>query len=183
MKLRRLSGCRSGRGPSIFAEFCVCPPNGGLATNCHCLGMNLSLTRTPASVTGTAHASPLGRRRFLTAVVVTTIVATSLIPATGASAQWGAPEPQRYCSSSVGCYVDPSTGRAVYTTLGPTLTARERALLGQCQTRLAGSGFGLAGGIAARNWLAILGAAFNGGAALTGPCKDLWNSTARYRRS
>lgn len=116
------------------------------------------------------------------ALGVIAIVAASLLPATSASAQWGAPEPSRYCSSSVACYINPSTGRAVYTTVGPVSTSRERELLGQCQLRLAGSGFGIAGGLAGRNWLAILGATFNGGAALTGPCKDLWNSTARFRR-
>ena len=169
-----------------FMGFRSCSPKGGHPAPCNCPGMrnrcsepiSESIARSsPGSLPSPVH------RGFQGALLVTAIVASSLVPATGASAQWGAPEPQRDCSSSVGCYVDPATGRAVYTTLGPTLTARERDLLGQCQLRMAGSGAALAGGLAGRNWLAILGAAFNGGAALAGPCKDLWNSTARYRRS
>lgn len=163
------------------------PPNGGHGTYRHHADMqnSLGLRSTHPIVAGRepTRRSRLWFQRLASVAAAGAVVAGSLVPAASASAQWGAPAPRQYCSSSVGCYVDPATGRAVYTTVGPVLTSRERALLGQCQMRMAGSGFGVAGAIAGRNWLAFLGATFNGGAALVGPCKDLWNSTARFRRS
>ena len=94
------------------------------------------------------------------------------------TAQWGETQPT-YCSSSTGCYM--VNGKPVRTTVGPVLTAREKQLQSECNLRLAGTAFAGAGGIMSSNWMAIIGAAFNGGSALTGPCKTLWDSTKRFR--
>lgn len=92
--------------------------------------------------------------------------------------QWGE-QPTTYCSSSVGYYMD--HGRPVHTTYGPRLTLHEQALQRRCYLRLAGTGFAGAGGVMTGNWLAVLGAAFNGGEALEGVCSDFWNATSRFR--
>lgn len=96
-----------------------------------------------------------------------------------AHAQWGQQPNPGYCSSSTGCYME--NGRPVQTTVGPDLTQREMDLQAQCNLRLAGTAFAGAGGVMSRNVFAILGAAFNGGAALQGPCKEFWDSTSRFR--
>lgn len=114
----------------------------------------------------------------VTALVLAATLALGSAPA--AQAQWGQPDPAPYCSPSVGCYTG-SDGKPIFAK-GPELTAREEALRQQCYWRLAGSGVGLAGGIAGRNVLSVLAAVINGGSAISGPCRDLWNSTARFRR-
>lgn len=113
----------------------------------------------------------------LLGVALTVALVDSVGPV--AHAQWGDPI-SNHCSSSTGCYM--KNGKAVQARLGPKLTAREESLRQQCNLRLAGTAFAGAGGIMSGNWLAIIGAAFNGGSALTGPCKQLWDSTKRYRR-
>ncbi|XUK61063.1 Secreted protein [Plantibacter sp. RU18] len=97
---------------------------------------------------------------------------------TPASAQWGESTATN-CTSSTGCYVQ--DGKPVKTMVGPTLTGQERAWQTECNLRMAGTALAGAGGIMSANWLAVLGAGANGGAALVGPCKSLWNSTERYR--
>lgn len=116
----------------------------------------------------------------LTQMAIGATMAAGLVLGGGvsANAQWGE-TPMTYCSSSTGCYT--VNGKPVKTTVGPVLTAREKQLQLECNLRLAGTAFAGAGGIMSRNWLAIIGSAFNGGASLTGPCKTLWNSTTRFR--
>lgn len=171
--------------PASLRETWPRPPNGGHSRPRQSDGMKRqcsSRSGGPDGLRSRISRQAKGRHTPASSLAIGAVIVGLLVPATPASAQWGAPTPQPYCSSSVGCYINPATGKPVYTTLGPTLTAQERQWLGECELRLAGSGFAGAGGLAGRNWLAILGAAFNGGAALVGPCKNLWNSTARYRR-
>lgn len=103
----------------------------------------------------------------------------SLGVAPAAQAQWGNTGPAPYCAPSVGCYTG-SDGKPIFAK-GPALTSREESLRQQCYWRLAGAGSSLAGGIASRNVLVTLGAVIQGGTAATGPCRDLWNSTKRFR--
>lgn len=113
----------------------------------------------------------------VTALVIAVTLAVGAAPA--AQAQWGDPGTAPYCSSSVGCTTG-SDGKPVFVRV-PGLTAREEGLRLQCYLRLAGAGFTLAGGIASKNLWGYLAAAFQGTAAASGPCTDLWNSTARLR--
>lgn len=149
------------------------------------VGVSAGSSRWFSSAKGRPMAFPMmkGMHRMFKNVTKMTFGATIVAGlvlggGTAANAQWGETTPS-YCSSSTGCYtVD---GQAVTTTYGPQLTSRENQLRLECNLRLAGTGFAGAGGIMSGNWLAIIGAAFNGGSALVGPCQDLWNSTARYR--
>lgn len=111
-------------------------------------------------------------------LALTAVISLGIAP--GAQAQWGEPTPAPYCSASVGCYTG-ANGQPIFAK-GPALTAREESLRQQCYWRLAGSGVGLAGGIAGKNVLSVLAAVINGGSAISGPCRDLWNSTARFRK-
>lgn len=117
------------------------------------------------------------KHRVAAAVLAATL---TLGVAPAANAQWGDPGTAPYCSPSVGCYTD-SAGRPIFAKISG-LTSREESLRQQCYWRLAGSGFAIAGGIAGKNPWAIIGAVFNAAAAATGPCRDFWNSTARFRK-
>ncbi|MGR0161468.1 hypothetical protein [Paenarthrobacter nitroguajacolicus] len=84
----------------------------------------------------------------------------------------GTPE---YCSPSIGC-IGQYGGKNIY---APTtaLSAYERQKLLECNLQLSGALVGAA----SRSWTGIGAAIASGGAALAGPCADLWNSTSRFR--
>lgn len=98
----------------------------------------------------------------------TALVGASLVGAAPAQAV-------EYCSPSIGC-VGQYNGQNIYAP-SPSLTAKERNLMLQCNLLLTGA---LIGGVS-RNWQSIGAAIFAGGAAAAGPCNEFWVSTARYR--
>jgi len=112
------------------------------------------------------------RLRILAVALACGLALASATPAAAQESLWG---PAEYCSSSSGC-IGQQNGKNIYAPT-PKLSARERNLLLQCNLTLAGA---LVGG-ASRSWQAIGAAIFGGAAGLSGPCRDLWRSTARFR--
>ena len=106
------------------------------------------------------------------AAIVCGLTLASATPVAARESFWS---PAEYCSSSSGC-IGQQNGKNIYAPT-PKLSTRERNLLLQCNLTLAGA---LVGG-ASRSWQAIGAAIFGGAAGLSGPCRDLWRSTARFR--